>query len=271
MTTLSDPTVASVVELIYGDQSRFHSLESLLLQVDLKRAEYLEGALWVNADSYWGRLVTPVYGARVAAVGGSAQADRALLDLVEVTVARFLQGESLARKHLPAWMPGLRKALLADGYRMKVDRVVGGGGTEGGVRCRLKPTPWLPIRLVERVELLSTELEVRGQQTALDHLRQAIEHHERGRFPACEKRLRSALQQITAYAAGTGDLDGARNVRHLVDIGRLTIAEGTRLLHDLRGMVVEDPFPHRTRADATRFRIQLTEVRAAWLLSKVEL
>ncbi|MFE3001542.1 hypothetical protein ACFXG4_41985 [Nocardia sp. NPDC059246] len=269
MTTLSDPTVASVVELIYGDQSRFHSLEALLLGADLKRPEY-GVELWVNADSYWGRLVTPVYGARLAALGGNAEADRALLDLVEVTVARFLQGESLARKSLPAWMSALRTALLEDGYRMKIDRVIG-AGPEASVRCRLKPTAWLPVRLAERVALLETELEVRGQQTALDHLRHAVKHYERGRFPACEKRLRSALQQVTAYAAGTGDPDGGRNVRHLVDIGRLTIAQGTRLLHDLRGMVVEDPFPHRTRADATRFRIQLTAVRAGSLLAQVEL
>ncbi|MFE3193182.1 hypothetical protein ACFXHA_29545 [Nocardia sp. NPDC059240] len=269
MTTLSDPTVASVVELIYGDQSRFHSLEALLLGVDLKRPGY-RAELWVNADSYWGRLVTPVYGARVAASEGDAQADRALLDLVEVTVARFLRGESLARKQLPAWLAGLRGALLADGYRMKLDRA-GATGPDGEVRCRLKPTPWLPVRLSERVALLATELEVRGQQTALDHLRQAVKHYERERFSACEKRLRAALRQITAYAAGTGDLDEARNVRHLVDTGRVSIAAGTRLLHDLREMAVDDPFPHRTRADATRFRVQLTETRAAWLLGKVEL
>ncbi|MGW4249397.1 hypothetical protein [Nocardia sp. NPDC004722] len=269
MTTLSDPTVASVVELIYGDQSRFHSLEALLLGADLKRPEY-RGELWVNADSYWGRLVTPVYGARVAALAGSAEADRALLDLVEVTVARFLRGESLARKQLPAWLAGLRGALLVDGYRLKLDRP-GPAGPEGEVRCRLKPTPWLPVRLAERVSLLMTELEVRGQQTALDHLRQAVKHYERGRFPACEKRLRAALQQVAAYAAGTGDPDGARNVRHLVDTGRVSIADGTRLLHDLRGLVVDDPFPHRTRPDATRFRIQLTAARASWLLGRVEL
>ncbi|WP_157514125.1 hypothetical protein [Nocardia concava] len=268
MTTLSDPTLASVVELIYGDQSRFHSLEALLLGVDLKRPEY-RGELWVNADSYWGRLVTPVYGARMAALGGSAEADRALLDLVEVTVARFLQGEPLQRKHLPAWMPRLRAALLVDGYKLKIDRF--GVGAEGGVRCRLKPTAALPIRLADRVALLATELEVRGQQTALDHLRQALEHHERGRFPACEKRLRSALRHITAYAAGTGDLDVTANVRHLVDTGRLTIAAGTRLLHDLRALVSDNPFPYRTRPDATRFRIQLTVARASTLLAAVEL
>ncbi|AYF76214.1 hypothetical protein D7D52_22915 [Nocardia yunnanensis] len=260
--------MASVVELIYGDQSRFHSLEALLLEVDLKRPEYRNGHLWVNADSYWGRLVTPVYGARLAALGGSAEADRALLDLVEVTVRRFLRGESLARKQLPPWLPRLRAALLVDGYRMKIDR---GGGAEGEVRCRLKPLPWLPLRLAERVALLCTELEVRGQQTALDHMRQAVKHYERQRFAACEKRLRSALRQVTAYAAGTGDLDEARNVRHLVDTGRLTIPAGTRLLHDLRDMLVEDPHPHRTRADATRFRIQLTATHAAGLLAKVEL
>ncbi|BAW08158.1 hypothetical protein [Nocardia seriolae] len=265
MTTLSDPTVASVVELICGDQSRFHSLEALLLGVALKRPEY-RGELWVNADSYWGRLVTPVYGARMAALEGNAEADRALLDLVEVTVARFLQGESLERKHLPAWLPGLREALLTDGYRMKLDRM-----GDGAVRCRLKPTAWLPIRLEEKVSLLATELEVRGQQTALDHLKQAVKHYERGRFPACEKRLRSALQQVTAYAAGTGDPDPAANVRHLVDTGRVTVTAGTRLLHDLRAMLVSDPFPHRTHPGATRFRIQLTEVRATWLLARVEL
>ncbi|MEC3914470.1 hypothetical protein [Nocardia sp. CDC160] len=269
MTTLSDPTLASVVELIYGDQSRFHSLEALLLGVDLKRPEY-RGELWVNADSYWGRLVTPVFGARQAALGGNAEADRALLDLVEVTVARFLQGESLARKHLPGWMPGLRKALLVDGYQMKIDRA-GVIGQDGGVRCRLKPTAYLPIRLEEQLNLLATELEVRGQQAALADLRQALKHHERERFQPCEKRLRSALQHITAYAAGTGDLDATGNVRHLVDTGRLTVAEGTRLLHDLRTMVVSDPHPHRTRPDATRFRIQLTLVRATALLARVDL
>ncbi|MEU1429815.1 hypothetical protein ABZ412_22310 [Nocardia sp. NPDC005746] len=75
---------------------------------------------------------------------------------------------------------------------------------------------------------------------------------------------------MTAYATGTGDLDGTRNVRHLVDTGRLTIAEGTRLLHDLRGLTDEDPFPHRTRADATRFRVQLTIVHATALLAQVQ-
>ncbi|WP_433672500.1 hypothetical protein ACQP06_13345 [Nocardia sp. CA-136227] len=268
MSTLSDPTVASVLELIYGDQSKFHSLEALLLGVDLKRPEY-GVPMWVNADSYWGRLVSPVYGARVAAQGGNAEADRALLDLVEVTVSRFLQGESLQRKSLPAWMPELRRALLADGYRMKIDRVTG-DGPDGTVRCRLKPTGELPVRLADRVTLLETELEVRGQQTALDHLRAAVKHYGRGRFPACEKRLRSALLQVTAYATGTGDLDGTRNVRHLVDTGRLTITEGTRLLHDLRGLTGEDPFPHRTRADATRFRVQLTLVHATALLARVQ-
>ncbi|GAB2449058.1 hypothetical protein [Nocardia tengchongensis] len=268
MSTLSDPTLASVLELIYADQSKFHSLEALLLGVDLKRPEY-QVDLWVNADSYWGRLVGPVYGARMAASGGNAEADRALLDLVEVTVARFLQGESLQRKLLPAWMPRLREALLADGYRVKVDRVPG-EGLDGTVRCRLKPTATLPVRFADRVALLETELEVRGQQTALDHLRAAVKHYGRGRFPACEKRLRAALLQVTAYATGTGDLDGTRNVRHLVDTGRLTIAEGTRLLHDLRALTAADPYPHRTRADASRFRVQLTVIHATALLAQVQ-
>lgn len=268
VTTLSDPTLASVVELIYGDQSRFHSLEALLLGVDLKRAEY-SAPLWVNADSYWGRLVVPVYGARIAAARGDAQADRALLDLVEATVERFLAGESLAKKSLPQWFPRLRKALLVDGYRMTVSRA-GSGGLEAATRCRLKPTAQLPVRLAERMALLETELEVRGLQTALDHLRKALAHYPRERFSACEKRLRAALTQLTAYAAGTGDLDATRNVRHLVDTGRLTIADGTRLLHDLRGLTSEDPYPHRNRADATRFRVQLTLVRATALLAQLE-
>ncbi|MFI1919739.1 hypothetical protein [Nocardia sp. NPDC020380] len=269
MTTLSDPTLASVVELIYGDQSKFHSLEGLLLGADLKRPEY-EVPLWVNADSYWGRLVTPVYGARLAALNGDAEADRALLSLVELTVERFLQGELLERKHLPIWVGELRSELLADGYRLKIGRV-GNGLQEAAVRCRLKPTAELPVRLTERLAVLETELELRGQQTPLDHLRAAAKHYEKGRFPACEKRLRTALEHLTAYAAGTKEMDSTRNVRHLVDTGRLDIPAAARFLYDLRSMTDKDPHPHRTRADAARFRLQLTVIRASTLLTRLDL
>ncbi|MFC9999522.1 hypothetical protein [Nocardia sp. NPDC127526] len=268
MTTLSDPTLVSVAELIYGDQARFHSLEGLLLSVDLKRPEY-QVELWVNAESYWGRLVTPVYGARMAALGGNADADRALLNLVEVTVEKFLRGESVERKQLPSWLPDLRSALLADGYQLRIERV--GDGPDATGRCRLRPTNRLPLPLAEQIALIETELELRGQQTPLDHLQQAIARYAARDYTACEENLRTALEHLTAYAAGTQNLDSTKNVRHLVDTGRLTVREGTRLLRDLRVLTSDNPHPHRTRTDAARFRIQLTAARATTLLEHIDL
>ncbi|MEV6066105.1 hypothetical protein AB0L82_06085 [Nocardia sp. NPDC052001] len=268
MTTLSDPTLASVVELIYGDQAKFYSLEGLLLSVDLKRPEYTV-EMWVNSDSYWGRLVTPVYGARMAALAGNADADQALLNLVEVTAQKFLRGESLERKQLPPWLSTLRAALLVDGYQLRIE-TVGGTAPDATLRCRLRPTHRLPVALAEELALIETELELRSQQTPLEQLQQASKAYARRDYTACEEHLRSALDHLTAYAAGTQDLDSTKNVRHLIDTARLSVREGTRLLRDLRLLTSLNPYPHRTRADATRFRIQLTATRAATLLSHIE-
>ncbi|MRH89566.1 hypothetical protein GFY24_19310 [Nocardia sp. SYP-A9097] len=268
MTTLSDPTLAAVVELIYGDQAKFYSLEGLLLSVDLKRPEYTV-EMWVNSDSYWGRLVTPVYGARMAALAGNADADQALLNLVEVTTQKFLRGESTERKQLPPWLATLRATLLVDGYQLRLEKV-SGTAAESSVRCRLRPTQRLPVALAEQLALIETELELRSQQTPLEHLQQATRAFSRRDYPTCEEHLSTALDHLTAYAAGTQDLDSTKNVRHLIDTSRLSIRAGTRLLRDLRLLTSPNPHPHRTRADATRFRIQLTATRAATLLSQIE-
>ncbi|WP_405138821.1 hypothetical protein [Nocardia sp. NBC_01388] len=268
MTTLSDPTLSAVLELIYADQSKFHSLEGLLLSVDLKRPEYT-AAMWVNAESYWGRLVTPVYGARLAALAGSAEADQALLNLAELTAQKFLRGESTERKQLPPWLPGFRAALLTDGYQLRIERS-GDQPGEAVIRCRLRPTHRLPLQLAEQIALIETELELRGQHTPLDHLQQATRCYSRRDYAACEEHLRATLDHLTAYAVGTPEPDSTKNVRHLVDTSRLTVRDGTRLLRDLRIMTATNPHPHRTRADATRFRIQLTATRAKTLLSHIE-
>ncbi|MFI6866680.1 hypothetical protein [Nocardia sp. NPDC050406] len=268
MTTLSDPTLELVVERIHGDQSKFHSLEGLLMRTDLKRPEW-HTDLWVNTESYWGRLVIPAYGARLASRAGDAEADRAVLTLVEFTVERILKGQSVARKELPPWIAELRAALLFDGYELYIDTV--DEPEDGTVRCRLRPTDVLPVPLAEKVALTEIELELRGQQAVLEQLREATECYLRRDYPACDEHLATAMELLVTYTVGGADDDLTENIRHLVDTNRLPIAEATRLLRDIRTMTAENPHPHRTKADASRFRIQLVTVRAARLLSLVNL
>ncbi|NNH71165.1 hypothetical protein HLB23_15030 [Nocardia uniformis] len=268
MTTLSDPTLELVVDRIRGDQTKFHSLEALLMHTDLKRPEY-QVDMWVNTESYWGRLVIPAYGARQASLQGNAEADRAVLLLVEYTVERLLKGQSVERRDLPPWVSDLRAALLFDGYDLYIDSV--GTPADGEVRCRLRPTDVLPVPLAEKVELAEIELELRGQQKSLEQLHEATECYLRRDYPACDEHLATAMELLVAYAVGSLDDDLTKNIRHLVDTNRLPIAVATRLLRDIRTMTSENPYPHRTRADASRFRVQLATVRASTLLSLVDL
>lgn len=268
MTTLSDPTLELVVERIHGDQTKFHSLEGLLMHTDLKRPEW-KVDLWVNTESYWGRLLVPAYGARLASLAGDAEADRAVLTLVEFAVERLLKGQSVERKDLPPWIAELRTALLFDGYELYIDTV--GDPADGEIRCRLRPTDVLPVPLAEQVARTEIELELRGQQAVLEQLHEATECYLRRDYPACDEHLATAMELLVAYTVGSQDDDLVKNVRHLVDTNRLPIAEATRLVRDIRTMTAENPHPHRTKADASRFRIQLVTVRAAKLLSLVNL